>query len=94
MSGMGLRDSLDSSPPALRHLLPSELQKSCFSSVLQLSAETGEDRVRRVGDAGRPRLDERNRLCAPSTAMCSAPTEAAAAAIAVGNHRSVSFCEA
>ena len=51
---------------------------------MQLSADTGEDLVRLDGDAGRPRLDERNVLGAPSTEMCSAPSEAAAAAIANG----------
>ena len=49
---------------------------------MQLSADTGEDLVRRDVDEGRPELDERNRLGALSTVMCSAPTEAAAAAIA------------
>ena len=84
ISHMGFDDSLDSSPAALRYLLLSELLKTCFSSVLQLSAAAGQDQVLRTGDAGRPRLDERNRLGVPSTAMCSAPTEVAAATIAVG----------
>ena len=80
----GLVRRLRAPSSTARRCCPRRPLKTCFSSILQLSAETGEDLVRRYGDAGRPELDEQDRLGALSTAMCSAPTEAAAAAIAVG----------
>ena len=84
MIGMILLDASKLPPPTVRRCCPHRLLKTLSSSVLPRPAKTGEDLARHDGDAGRPRLDERHRLGAPSTAMCSAPTEAAAAAIAVG----------
>ena len=48
-SGKALLDGLDASPPALRHLPPSAPMKTCFSSVLQLSAVLEADGARRGG---------------------------------------------
>ena len=79
-----LIDAAKLPPPTVRRCCPHRLLKTLFSSVLPLCAKTEEDIARHDGDAGRPELDERNRLGALSTTMCSAPTEAAAAAIAIG----------
>ena len=80
----GLIRSLRAPSSTVRRCCPHRPLKTCFSSVLQLSADTGEDLVRCYGDAGRPELDEQDRLGALSTMMCSAPPEVVAAAIAVG----------